>query len=520
MSKLTKDVIFGDLLHAKIANGLQVAYDVAKGSFGPNAGNALIEYPYGEPIISRDGVTNLRKLVLDDAIENAAVQVVVQASKHNDQSVGDGTTGSVILAKHLYTEGRRRVAAGENAMVVSKQIMEAATKALEQVDKMKQPLTDKKKGELDLGNLEHVATTSAGDAAIGSLVAETVAAVGADGGITLEDFAGRGCWNEIVEGFYFRKGITSAYFIKDPANMESKHYNVPILVFDKQHSELAEAAEILERILDAGLKELVIVGSVTGDALAFWIQRKMESKISVSIVDAPYDARSVFLEDLALMTDATVLTEGFDYNEFHASMLGFAAKALITTTGTTLLGADGQKDKIETRTKELKKQLDEATSPVDIEMIRGRLSRLTGKIGIIRVGGATETEQKEVKLRVQDAVGATQAALKEGILPGGGTSLARLEVGFKEAFEAPFLQLAANSGVNPERLLFKLQDAPDGYGFDLRNLTDKPIDLIKAGVIDPALVVKEIIINAASVASKLLTTSTGITLANREEKHD
>jgi chaperonin GroEL len=512
MSKLTKDIIFGEELHAKIANGLLKAYNVAKASFGPNAGNALIEYPYGDPIISRDGVTNLRKLILNDAVENAAVQVVVQASKHNDQSVGDGTTGSVILGYHFYTQGRRLVAAGQNAMVVSRQIIEAANKAIEQIDALKKSLNPKM--------LNKVATTSAGDEAIGELVAETVNAVGADGGITLEDFAGRGVYNEIVEGFYFRKGLVSAYLAKDPANLESKHYKAPILVLDKQLSEQAEAAELMERIINGGLKELVIVGSVAGDALAFIVQLRLDNKLVVSIVDAPYEARNLFLEDLALMTDATVITEGFDVNQFTVKQLGFTEKAVITTTGTTLLGADGQAKKIAARVKELQKQLEEATNPFDIEMIRGRLSRLTGKVAIIRVGGATETEQKEVKLRVQDAVGATQAALKDGILPGGGTTLARLDVGFKEAFEAPFLQLATNSGVNPQRLLFQLQDAPEGFGFDLRNITDKPIDLIKAGVIDPALVVKEIVINAASVAAKLLTTSSGITLSNRDEKHD
>jgi chaperonin GroEL len=512
MSKLVKNVIFGDELHAKIAKGLLVAYNVAKASYGVNAGNALIEYPYGEPLISRDGVTNLRKLVLDDPIENAAVQVLVQASKHNDQSVGDGTTGTAILAYHLYTEGRRLVAGGNNPMVVSRQIVEAGNNAIEDIDKAKRALNPKM--------LSSVATTSAGDAAIGQLIAETITAVGANGGVTLEDFAGKGIYNEIVEGFYFRKGLVSAYLAKDPTNLESRHYKAPILILDKQLSEQAEAAELMDRIITSNLKELIIVGSVGGDALSFIVQLRLSNKLTVSIVDAPYEARSLFLEDLALMTDATVLTEGFDINEFDVSMLGFTAKAVITTIGTTLLGADGQAEKIAKRVKELQKQLNEASSPVDIEMIRGRLSRLTGKVAIIRVGGATETEQKEVKLRVQDAVGAAQAALKDGILPGGGTTLARLEVGFKEAFEAPFLQLAANSGVNPERLLFQLQDAPDNYGFDLRNITDKPIDLLKAGVVDPALVVKEIVSNAASVAAKLLTTSSGITLKNRDEKHD
>jgi chaperonin GroEL len=414
----------------------------------------------------------------------------------------------------LYTQGRKLVAAGNNQMTVSKQIQEAAAEAIEIIDGVKRPLEPKL--------LSKIATTSAGDPAIGELVAETVNAVGADGGITLEDFAGRGVYNEIVEGFYFRKGLVSAYLAKDPGNLESKHYKVPILILDKNLAEQHEAAELMERIITKGFKELVVVGGVSGDALAFIVQLHLEHKLKVSIVEPPYDARSLFLDDLALMTDATVITEGFDVNEFNPGMLGMAAKAVINTIGTTLLGPDGQEEKVAKRVKELKKQLDEATSPVDIEMIRGRLSRLTGKVAIIRVGGGSEVEQQEVKLRVQDAVGAAQAALKEGYLPGGGSTLARLNLlaGFKEAFEAPFKQLAANAGYNPEKLLFQLQDAPAGYGFDLRNMTDKPVDLVKAGVIDPALVMKEVILNASSVAAKLLTTSSGITLKNRDEKHD
>jgi chaperonin GroEL len=512
LSKLVKDIVFDDDLHAKIAKGLLIAYNVAKASYGPNAGNALIEYPYGDPLISRDGVTNLRKLTLDDGVENAAVQTVVQASKHNDTSVGDGTTASVILAYHFYTQGRKLVAAGENQMNVSRRIIEAANEAVKAIDQIKKPL--------DAKMLHKVATTSAGDEAIGQLIAETINAIGPDGGVTLEDFSGRGVYNEIVEGFYFRKGLISSYLAKDPTNVESKHFKVPILVLDKQLSDQGEAAEITDRIITAKFKELVIVGAVTGDALAFIIQRRLNNELLVSIVDPPYDARALFLDDLALMTDATVMTDGFNVDEFNADMLGMAAKAVITTSSTTLLGPDGAQEAVTKRVKDLQKQLEESTHPTDIEIIRRRLSQLTGKVAIIQVGGATETEQQEVKLRVQDAVGASQAALREGFLPGGGTTLARLDVGFKEAFEAPFLQLARNSGVNPEKLLFLLQDSPEGYGFDLRNITDKPVNLEKAGVLDAALVIKEVVTNAASVAAKLLTTSSGITLANREEKHD
>jgi len=511
MSKLNKDVIFGDELHAKIASGFLKVYNVAKESYGPNAGNALIEYPYGDPLISRDGVTNVNKLNFADGIENATKSVIVQASKNSDVTVGDGTTGSVILAYHLYTAGRKLVAAGNNQMIVAKQITNAADEVVKAIDKLKVPL----KPEM----LSKVAITSAGDEAIGELIAETINTVGADGGVTIEDFAGRGIYNEIVEGFYFRKGLVSSYLAKDPTNLESKHYDCPILILDKQLTAQNEAAELLDKIAGK-FKELIIVGSVGGDALAFIVQLRLSNKMVVSIVEPPFQTRNLFLEDLAIMTGATVITEGFNILEFNPGMLGFAAKAVITTTSTTLLGSDGAIDNVNARVKELHTQLDEASNPVDIEIIRERLSRLTGKVAIIRVGGATETEQKEVKLRVQDAVCAAQAALKDGILPGGGTSLARIDVAFKGAFEAPFKQLATNSGANAEKLLAQLQDAPMGYGFNLRDITAAPIDLIKAGVVDPALVVKEFVTNAASAASKLLTTSSGITLVDRDQKND
>jgi chaperonin GroEL len=513
MSKLTRNVLFGDDLHAKIASGFLKVYNVAKESYGPNAGNALIEYPYGDPEISRDGVNNVRKLKFEDAVENATAAIATQASKRSDVSVGDGTTASVILAYHLYTAGRKLVAAGNNQMVIAKQITEAADNAVSEIDLLKKPLGK------DM--LNKVATTSAGDEAIGELVADTISTIGADGGVTIEDFAGRGIYNEIVEGFYFRKGLISAYLAKDPANLESKHFNVPIIVLDKNLSDQGEASDLLETI-QTNFKEVVIVGSVTADALAYVVQKRLtkENPLVVSVVDPPYESRNFFLEDLALLTGATVITEGLNTSEFSLDMVGMAAKVVITTQSTTLLGSDGEQENVDNRVTELQKQLEEATHPTDIEIIRQRLSWLTGKVAIIRVGGASEIEQKEVKLRVIDAVAAAQAALKDGILPGGGVTLARLDVGFKEAFEAPFKQLATNGGYNAEKLLAMVQDAPINYGFNLRDVGDKPIDLIEAGVVDPALVVKEVITNAASVAAKLLTTSSGIVLVDRSEKMD
>jgi chaperonin GroEL len=395
MSKLVRNVVFGDKLHARIASGFRKVYDVAKESYGPNAGNALIEYPYGDPEISRDGVNNVRKLKFEDAIENATAALATQASKRNDVNVGDGTTGSVILAYHLYMEGRRLVAAGNNQMVVSRQITAEAAKAVKQIDKLKQPLGKNI-------TLKDVATTSAGDEAIGMLVAETVEAVGADGGVTIEDFGGTIIANEIVDGFYFRKGIIHQYLFANPGALESKHSNVPILVLDKQLSSQTDAAEIMDKVVGK-FKELVIIGNVSGDALSFLVQLRIDNKILLSIVEPEYEARNFFLDDLALLTGAAVITEGLDPTEFSLDMLGFAAKVVVTSLSTTILGSDGETKAVNVVVKELQSQLADSQSETDIKMIRKRLSWLTGKVAIIRVGGSSEVEQREVKLRVIDA---------------------------------------------------------------------------------------------------------------------
>lgn len=511
MSKQSKEVLFDDKLHAKINSGLEQAYRVAKASYGPNAGNAILEFPYGDPIVSRDGVTNLKKLKLPDAAENAAVRIVVQASSHNNETVGDGTTASVILAYHLYQAGRKLIAAGNNQMVVSRQITEVSQEAIKQIDKLKEPLTNH--------ILKHVAVTSSGDEALGDMIADTIGTIGSDGGVTIEDYMGKGIYNEIVDGFYFRKGLISSYLAKDPSNMESRHTNTPILIFDKQIMTQNDIAEILDRIMDTS-KELIIVGSVGGDALALIVELRLQNKLLVSVVDAPYEARALFLEDLAILTGGKVISEGFNPVEFNTDMLGFASKVVITTQSTTIIGSDGASEDVKKRISELQDQLKTATHPSDIEIIKSRLARLTGKVAIIRVGGATEAEQGEVKLRVQDAVCATQAALKDGIVPGGGVALARLKLDkFEDAFKQPFKQLVENSGLNPDTYLSQLGGSL-WEGFNFRESEPHLEDMKKLGVIDPALVIKEVVANAASVAAKLLTTSSGIFLSNREEKLD
>lgn len=513
MSKLTKGVLFDTDVQSGITRGLKKAYKLAKASYGPSAGNALLEMPYGNPLLSRDGVTNLRSLYLEDPIENMAVRYVVEASEQNNRKVGDGTTATAILTYFLYMEARKLVVAGYNQMVVAKELEEIGREAIRQLDKLKKPVK----------SLEAVATTSSGDKAIGQMIGDILEDIGADGGITIEDFMGLGIQSEVVDGFYFSRGYTSVYLCKDMANLESRFTNIPILIIDKRLISMHDIGPILDKIVGEGHKELVIIGSVEGEALGVLVENRLQNKILTTVVDIPAmpgGSRALFLEDIAIVTSATVLSEAFNVEDFEMEMLGAAAKVVINGSSTAIIGSDGAEEDVEKRVLELREQQKEATHPTDIEAIAARLAALTGKIAIIRVGGAIEAEQKEIKLRVEDAVGATQAALKDGVLPGGGVALAKLNLEkYKEAFEEPFRQLVDNSGENPEKYLAKLT-ANKWFGFNLKDPTEKPIDLLKAGVLDSALVIKEVVQNAVSTASKLITTSSAVYLKNREEKHD
>lgn len=515
MSKQTRNITHTDELEARIFAGIEKTYLVAKAAYGPGAGNAILEASYGDPLISRDGVTNLEKVFLDDPIENMAARVIVQASKKNNKKVGDGTTAVVILAYHLYKEARKLIAGGYNRMMVAQMLEEDARNAVAALDIMKQPV--------DAKLLRHVAIVSAGDEAIGQMIADVVEAVGIDGGITVEDFAGNGIYNELVDGFYFRKGFTNINLINDPSNLESRHQNIDILITDKPLKVTTDIAPILDKFVKNGGKELVIVGDVGEEALGVLLLNRLKGIVNVTVADVPVFGamRSLFLEDIALITGGKVLLPGADPASFEISMLGGAERVTINEFSTTIIGAEGVREDVELRIRELRDQLKEAESPITIEALKDRLAKLTGKIAIIRVGGATEVEQGEVKLRVQDAISAVQAAIQDGIVPGGGVALARMtHMNFYKAYEQPFKQLVDNAGDNPEPYLWKMLEKPVWYGYDLQSNTGKPVDLLKAGVIDPASVIKEVVVNATSVVSKLITASVGITYANRESKND
>lgn len=522
MSKLTKEITYGARLYEHINNGIEAAYEVAKAAYGPGAGNVIIELPYGDPIISRDGVTNLEKLYLEDPIENAAARLMVQASKKNNKKVGDGTTAVVILAYHLYQEANKLIAAGHNRMSVRKLLLDTADEVIKQIDDMKLKVDDDR--------IRHVAMVSAGEEAIGQMIADVITEVGIDGGVILEDFPGSGIYNELVDGFYFRKGFTNINLINDPANLESRHQNVDILISEKRMATAADIVPVLDKIIASGGrgKDLILVGDVSEEVLSILLLNRLKGNINVAVTDMPVFGamRSLTMEDLALVTGGKVYTQGSNASDFDISMLGGASQVIINEFSTTIIGGEATNEDVAQRVADLRNQLKESESAITTEALRDRLAKLTGKIAIIRVGGATEVEQGEVKLRVQDAICAVQAAIKDGIVPGGGVALARTLPGhFHAAFKQPFMCLVENSGYNKEQALWRLlniKNVNKWYGFNLKDpaFNYTPINTLHAGIVDPASVVKEVVRNATSVIAELITGHASITLTNRDEKHD
>lgn len=520
MTKASRDIVYAADLQPRIASGIEKVYEVAKAAYGPGAGNAFLELPYGDPLISRDGVTNVEKVYLEDAVENMAARTIVQASRKNNKKVGDGTTAVVILAYHLYQEAQRAIATGKNRMAVARLLEQTATQVCEQIDKLKQPVDDLL--------LPYVAMVSAGDEAIGQMIADVITEVGIDGGVTVEDFAGAGIYNELVDGFYFRQGFTNVNLINDPSNLESKHQDIDILISEKKMATAADMAPILERIIAAGGqgKDLLLVGDVSDEVLGMLLLNRMKGTINVTVVNMPIFGamRALALDDLACVTGGKVYVSGANPSDFNIAMLGSAKQAIVNEFSTTIIGGEAASEDVDARVKELHEQLESIESAITIEAIKERLARLTGKVAIIRVGGATEIEQSEVKLRVQDAICAVQAAIQDGIVPGGGVTLARVgkNTVFADAFQAPFKQLVNNSGYNADITLWYMLKAPNWHGFDLRKpvIENKPMNLLSAGVIDPASVVKETVRNAASVIAKLITVAVGVTYTDREQKHD
>lgn len=510
-----KDIIFGVEAREKINMGITAMYEVARAAYGPKAGNVMYEmnWPSGAAKISRDGVTNLEKVTLKDRSANMVAKTVLQASKQNNAIAGDGTTAVAILTYHLYMAAYKLVASGHNQMDVFEKIEETAQKAIEYIDSIKQDLTD--------DELLSVARVACGDDAVAELLAKAVKEVGDEGGITVEEHTGLGVYAEAIDGFYMRKGFTDVRLLKDGGSLSSDFEKVPILLVDKVLTDGREMATIINKILGAGHEELLILGEVMHDALEFLVNERGNKTIIATVAGIPASSgmKSIVLDDIALLTGGRVYQQGETVADFTLDYLGAAGRAVIEELSTTIIDGAGEKDLIDQRLKELEKQLLGESAAITTNIIKDRIARLKGKVGIIKVGAPTDADREELRLRIDDAVCALQAARREGTVPGGGTTLARVpDTPFGDALQQLFIELMRNASQKAELNLGKVLEKPVGFGYNLKNMTEEPIDLRKDGIIDPALVVKEVVRNASSIAGQLIKTTTLIAFS--EESND
>lgn len=518
-----KIILHGDDARAKILAGAKQVYDAVSVAYGPTSGNVAIQRNYGNQTITHDGVSIAKEVYLRDENEDVGAGLLVQASEKSNSISGDGTSATVILAYHIMRLANQRIAAGYNPMALRRGIDKAAIWIKDELDKLAVPVADE--------DLIKVAAISASDPEVGKLVADTVIKVGGVG-ITVEEYAGLGVIQELVEGLYFEKGWDLPHFVTDRTTEEAIHENVSILVTEKKLNQNQDIVPILEMIFTTEQKCVLIVGNLGEQALQTCALTNMAGKVKVCVVRPPVygDQELPFLEDVAAMTGGKVIPPSLPSDKVTADYLGSAKKIIVSKENTTILEGQGIKEDIDARIANLKEQLkSDKYTPMQKERMEMRLAKLQGKIGIIKVGGATEAETKELKFRVDDAVCATRAAKEEGIVAGGGVTLAQLtaelagplspeDEGFAIVLEAtsePFKQLMENAGEEGGYRLRQVQAAKQGHGFNVKEMTDEPIDLINAGVLDPVKVIKSVVENACSVAGIAVTIPCIMTI-NRE----
>ncbi len=524
-----KQIVFGDEARQKLQRGVDVLARAVATTLGPKGRNVALDRKFGSPSITHDGVSVAKEIELEDPFENMGAQLLKEAATKTNDIAGDGTTTSTVLAHAIVTEGLKALAAGANAMLLKRGI-EAAAKAVS--DKIaKEAIEIKTKEEM-----AHVASISAQDERIGELIAEVFDKVGNDGVITVEESKGMDFETEYVEGMQFDRGYISPYFITDPEHMEAVVEEPYILLHDKKISAAQDIVPILEKLVQIGKRDLVIIAEdVDGEALATLVLNKLRGMLNVLAVKAPGfgDRRKAMLQDIAILTGATVISEetGRKLESVTIDDLGRAEKVVSTKEETTIVGGKGDPKAIEARVEQIRVEIERATSDYDREKLQERLAKLAGGVAIIRVGAATETELKEKKHRVEDAVSATRAAVEEGIVPGGGVALlnaleaieglkmededAQMGVNIvRKALLMPMRLIAENAGLDGAVIVDNVRREQaaaknDHIGFNV--LTGKYEDMIKAGVIDPAKVTKGALENAASIAAMILTTEALIT---------
>ena len=516
---MPKKIYYNEEAREKVLSGARALHDAVKVTFGPRGRNVLIEKPYGAPTITHDGVTVAEAIDLEsEGEENLGLQVgaklIKSAAQKLNKVAGDGTTTVTVLTYHIIAEANKLIAAGLSPMELRKGIEAAGAEIVKGIHKVTEKIDDN--GE----KVAQVATISAGDATIGKLIADVIARIGKEGIVTVEAGQGLEMESEVVEGFSYDKGFSSAFFVTDAARQEAIFDKPAILLTDKKIGAATDLLPFLEKCAASGRKDLVIIAEeVEGEALSVLVLNKLKGVFNTLVLKAPAfgDRRKEIMEDIAILTGATVVTadQGLSLDTVGLEVLGTAHKIIANKDETTIIKGGGKPSEVKARIAAIKSQALIATSEYETEQFEKRAAALEGKVAVIKVGGATETEIDEKKFRVDDAVAATKAALSEGIVPGGGVTLVNLAKKLrddnagstivKNAMKTPFTQIVENAGLNAPALLDRVENSKDGFGIDVMQPEQGIIDLKKAGIIDPARVTREAVQNAVSIAATAIT---------------
>ena len=516
---MAKEIKYGAEARAALEAGVNQLADTVRVTLGPKGRNVVLDKSFGAPLITNDGVTIAKEIELEDAFENMGAQLVKEVATKTNDVAGDGTTTATVLAQAMVNAGMKNLAAGANPIILRKGMKKATACAVETIGKMSQKVNGKE-------HIARVAAISAGDEAVGQLVADAMEKVSNNGVITIEESKTMQTELDLVEGMQFDRGYISAYMATDMDKMEAVLDNPYILITDKKISNIQEILPLLEQIVQSGAKLLIIAEDVEGEALTTLIVNKLRGTFNVVAVKAPGygDRRKAMLEDIAILTGGTVISSelGYELKDTTMDMLGRAKSVKVQKENTVIVDGEGDKEALQSRIAQIKKQIEETTSDFDREKLQERLAKLSGGVAVIRVGAATETEMKEAKLRLEDALAATRAAVEEGIICGGGSAYihaskevaklaATLEGDEKtganvilKSLEAPLFHISANAGLEGSVIINKVRESEPGIGFDALN--ERYVDMVGAGILDPVKVTRSALQNATSVASTLLTT--------------
>ncbi len=516
---MAKEIKYGIEARKALEAGVNQLADTVRVTLGPKGRNVVLDKSYGAPLITNDGVTIAKDIELEDKFENMGAQLVKEVATKTNDVAGDGTTTATVLAQAMVNAGMKNLAAGANPIILRRGMKKATDCAVEAIAKMSQKVNGK-------DQIAKVAAISAGDEGVGQLVADAMEKVSNDGVITIEESKTMKTELDLVEGMQFDRGYVSAYMATDMDKMEAVLDNPYILITDKKISNIQEILPVLEQIVQSGAKLLIIAEDVEGEALTTLIVNKLRGTFNVVAVKAPGygDRRKEMLQDIAILTGGKVISEelGYDLKDTTMDMLGRAKSVKVQKENTVIVDGEGSKDEIQARIAQIKSQIEETTSDFDREKLQERLAKLAGGVAVIRVGAATETEMKESKLRLEDALAATKAAVEEGVISGGGSAyihaskeVAKLAASLSgdektgaeiilKALEAPLYHIAANAGLEGAVIINKVRESEVGTGFDALN--EKYVNMIDAGILDPAKVTRSALQNATSVASTLLTT--------------